>query len=411
VRVLRASPDRVPAPCPHAGPGSCGGCDWQHATGEAQRRLKAAVVREQLARLAGLSDVDVVVAALPGGRHGELLGWRTRVRFAVTPDGRAGLRRHRSHQVEPIEHCPLTTDQVDAAGVGRRRWPGASAVQVVASTGGDRTVVVTPASRQARPDLIGPAEVAERAAGRSWRVAAAGFWQVHPAAADALAGCVRELLAPRPGEVALDLYAGAGLFAGVLAEAVGERGQVLAVESDRLAARDATANLADLPQARVLRARVTAALLGRLPLPTGAPPGRTGPDPATPSSAPSRAGTARPDRAAADASDVRAGAGGDVLASTLPRGGGARPDVAVLDPPRRGAGPAVVAALLALRPRAVAYAACDPAALARDLRAAVEAGYRLADLRAFDLFPMTHHVECVALLTPDGATAGCPTTG
>jgi tRNA/tmRNA/rRNA uracil-C5-methylase (TrmA/RlmC/RlmD family) len=115
------------------------------------------------------------------------------------------------------------------------------------------------------------------------------------------------------------------------------------VESDRLAARDAVANLVDLPQARVLRARVTAGLLGRL---------------------------------------------------------GVRPDLAVLDPPRVGAGPAVVAALLALRPRAVAYVACDPAALGRDLRAARAAGYWLAALRAFDLFPMTHHVECVALLTP-----------
>jgi tRNA/tmRNA/rRNA uracil-C5-methylase (TrmA/RlmC/RlmD family) len=351
VQVLRAAPDRVPAPCPHAGPGRCGGCDWQHVTGEAQRRLKAAVVREQLERLAGLSDVDVVVAALPGGRHGGLLGWRTRVRFAITPDGRTGLHRHRSHAVQPIGHCPLATEEVDAAGVGQRQWPGAAAVEVVASTGGDRTVVVTPASsRRARPARTGPAVVTEWAAGRTWRVAATGFWQVHPAAADTLAGCVRELLAPRPGEEALDLYAGAGLFAGVLAGAVGERGRVVAVESDRVAARDATANLADLPQARVLRTRVTAGLLGRL--------------------------------------DVR-------------------PDVAVLDPPRAGAGSAVVATLLSLHPRAVAYVACDPAALGRDVRAARAAGYRLATLRAFDLFPMTHHVECVALLTPEGRRSGC----
>jgi len=343
VRVLRAAPDRVPAPCPHAGPGRCGGCDWQHATGEAQRRLKAAVVREQMVRLAGLPDPEVVVEPLPGGRHGGLLGWRTRVRFAVTAGGRTGLRQHRSHRVEPIEHCPLATDEVDAAGVGTRRWPGAGAVEVVASTGGDRTVLVHPASPVGAPTRDGPAVVTERAAGRAWRVAAGGFWQVHPAGATALAGCVRELLDPAAGETALDLYAGAGLFAGVLADAVGERGRVVAVESDRLAARDATANLADLPQAQVLRARVTAGLFGRL---------------------------------------------------------GVRPDVAVLDPPRVGAGPAVIAALLALRPRAVAYVACDPAALARDLRAARAAGYQLAALRAFDLFPMTHHVECVALLTP-----------
>ena len=79
---------------------------------------------------------------------------------------------------------------------------------------------------------------------------------------------------------------------------------------------------------------------------------------------------------------------------------GIAPDVAVLDPPRAGAGPDVLTALLALRPRAVAYVSCDPAALARDLRAAVDAGWRLARLRAFDCFPMTQHVETVALLEP-----------
>jgi tRNA/tmRNA/rRNA uracil-C5-methylase (TrmA/RlmC/RlmD family) len=339
VRVLQPSPDRVPAPCPHAGPGRCGGCDWQHATGPAQRELKAAVVREQLHRLAGLSDVDVVVEPLPGG----LLGWRSRVRFAVAPDGRTGLRRHRSHHVQPIAVCPLGTDEVDAVGAGRRRWPGAESVAVTASSGGDRAVVVTPADRRAAPTVIGAAAVGERAAGRSWRVAVGGFWQVHPAAADTLAGCLADLLRPRSGETALDLYAGAGLFAGVLGTAVGSTGRVVAVESDRVAAADAAANLADLPWVTVRRGRVSPALLDRL----------------------------------------------DLAA-----------DLVVLDPPRAGAGPVVVGSLLRRRPRAVGYVACDPAALARDVRAADAAGYRLAAIRAFDLFPMTHHVECVALLTP-----------
>ena len=91
VRVLTASADRVEPPCPHAGPGRCGGCDWQQASADAQRALKAAVVREQLARLAGLPDVPVTVEALPGG----LLGWRTRVTYAVDAAGRPGLQRAR----------------------------------------------------------------------------------------------------------------------------------------------------------------------------------------------------------------------------------------------------------------------------------------------------------------------------
>ena len=123
VEVLEPSPDRVAPPCPHAGPGRCGGCDWQHASGPAQRGIKAAVVREQLARLARL-DVPVTVEELPGG----LLGWRSRIQWAITADGTLGLRRHRSHDVEPIEFCPL-----GAPGVGNppAPRPGLTGVEVV----------------------------------------------------------------------------------------------------------------------------------------------------------------------------------------------------------------------------------------------------------------------------------------
>ncbi|HEX6755021.1 MAG TPA: TRAM domain-containing protein [Mycobacteriales bacterium] len=321
VEIRTASPDRVEPPCPHAGPGRCGGCDWQHATGTAQRSLKAAVVREQLARLAGV-DVPVTVEALPGG----LLGTRTRVRYAVGPDGRAGLRRHRSHEIEPVQHCPLGTVEVP---LGER--PPGSEVEVVAPARGE-PLVVDPADREAT--------VTEHAAGRDWTVAATGFWQVHRAAADTLAAAVLDLLDPRPGETALDLYAGAGLFAGLLADRVGPTGRVVAVEADERAAADARANA---PAATVRPSRVTPGLVGGL---------------------------------------------------------GVRPDVVVLDPPRSGAGKDVTAAILALSPRAVAYVACDPASFARDLRVALDAGWVLGELRAYDCFPMTHHVETVALLCP-----------
>jgi tRNA/tmRNA/rRNA uracil-C5-methylase (TrmA/RlmC/RlmD family) len=342
VRVLTASPDRVGPPCPHAGPGRCGGCDWQHASADAQRALKAAVVREQLTRLARLPDVPVTVEALPGG----LLGWRTRVRYAIDPAGRTALRRHRSHELEPVGHCPLGTDAV-AAATGDRDWPPGAEIEVVGS--GPTVVLAAAADEDPRAPaggsvLEGPPRVRERAAGRDWELAATGFWQVHPAAAGVLAGCVLDFLAPAPDETALDLYAGAGLFAGLLAAAVGPAGRVLAVEADPQAAADARANLADAGDTVEVRtARVSVGLLGGL---------------------------------------------------------GISPDVAVLDPPRAGAGPDVLIALLSLRPRAVAYVSCDPAGLARDLRAAVDAGWRLARLRAFDCFPMTQHVETVALLEP-----------
>src|SRR3954453_1376362 len=130
VEVLQASPDRVERPCPHSGPGRCGGCDWQHGAPGAQRALKAAVVREQFARLAGL-EVDVTVEDLPGGP----LRWRSRARFAVDRSGAAGLRPDRSREVVDLADSPVTLEAA-AQAVLRQRWPGAGAVDVsVDSTG------------------------------------------------------------------------------------------------------------------------------------------------------------------------------------------------------------------------------------------------------------------------------------
>ena len=367
VEVLEASPDRVVPPCPFAGPGLCGGCDWQHAAPAAQRRLKADVVREQLSRLAGL-DLDVQVEPVdgPGVDVGAGLGWRTRVQLAATPDGRLGFRRHRSHDVQVVDDCLIASPGVRALGLPDEHWPGVSAVEaVVPAEGEDSLVLVTPARPGRRPRLprvdgaasvavAGP-EGAERLRGRTWvsehvelpgggrdfRVTGSGFWQVHPGAARTLTAAVHEALAPRPGERALDLYAGAGLFAASLAQQVGADGSVLAVEGDARSVKDARRNLHDLPQVAVRQDRVD----GRL-------------------------------------------------------GGAEAADVVVLDPPRTGARRAVVEAVAALGPRAVAYVACDPAALARDVAYFAAVGYVLRSVRAFDIFPQTSHVECVALLTP-----------
>jgi tRNA/tmRNA/rRNA uracil-C5-methylase (TrmA/RlmC/RlmD family) len=352
VEILAASPDRVDRPCPYSGPGRCGGCDWQHVAPHAQRRLKAAVVREQLARLAGLEDVDLTVEELPGGP----LRWRSRARFAVDRSGAAGLRRHRSHDVVVLDDCPITVEPGARAVLGQR-WPGAGAVDVSVDSAGavtttrlDRRGHPT-SSRVVRPGGDLPEEPAtraeRRAGGRDWEVEGTGFWQVHPAAADALVAAVAGFAEVRPGETVLDLYAGVGLFGGALAPSAGPGGRVVCVESDEAACAAADANLADLPQAEVWQG------------------------------------------------DIDADGLGDLMAEL-----GGAPDVVVLDPPRAGAGPAVSRLLAATGARVVVYVACDPAALARDVAAFGGAGYRLAAVRAFDAFPMTAHVECVALLVP-----------
>jgi tRNA/tmRNA/rRNA uracil-C5-methylase (TrmA/RlmC/RlmD family) len=371
VEIHEPAADRVRPPCAFAHPGGCGGCDLQHVAPDAQLGWKAAVVRDLLTRMGGLTaervaELDVRVRPLPGGP----LGWRSRVRYAVDAAGRAGLLQHRSHQVVPVDRCLIAHPDLQRLEVTARLWPEAAAVEVVASTGGELSVRARPATSPALvpagaaapavppgaglADGNGPApgavlhadsraELREVAAGREWRVPPDGFWQVHPAAADTLVTAVLELLRPVPGETSWDLYGGAGLFAAALAERTGARTTV--VESSPAGVAAARANLADLPGVEVVAAKVDVALNRRR------------------------------------------------IAGPV--------DLVVLDPPRTGAGAAVVERITAAGPRAVGYVACDPAALARDVRTFAARGWRLAALQAFDCFPMTQHVECVALLVPE----------
>jgi tRNA/tmRNA/rRNA uracil-C5-methylase (TrmA/RlmC/RlmD family) len=274
--ILRPSADRVTPPCPYARPGGCGGCDWQHASLPAQRALKAAVIRQQLSRIGGI-DTEVEVQALDGDEDG--LGWRTVVSFAVDAAGMAGLRKHRSHEIVEIDRCLIAHELVTAADVTGKRWPGAKAAEIsVAPATGERGVLVTgPVTDDALPEIAadsiqlvrksgartpvsGRGYLTQRAAGRDWRVSLGSFWQVHPGAAEALAAAVLAAADPRPGDKALDLYCGAGLFAGILAEAVGPDGAVIAIEQEPSSVRDARHNLRAWPWAQVHRGDVAAVL-------------------------------------------------------------------------------------------------------------------------------------------------------
>jgi tRNA/tmRNA/rRNA uracil-C5-methylase (TrmA/RlmC/RlmD family) len=333
VTVLTPSPDRVEAPCPWAGPGGCGGCDFQHASPEAQRALKAAVVAEQLERLAGI-ERDVVCEALPGGP----LGWRTRLRLGVTVDGRPGLRAHRSHEVLPVGDCPIAVTGALTPLLGVPWRPGTE-LEVVRDVDGE--VHVTEERGSHRTLVRGSGRAHERAAGRDWELPSSAFWQVHPAAADAVVAAVLDGVGEPASDALLwDLYGGAGLIAAPLARLLGPGGRVVLVESDPEATGAAGENLADAPAVQVVRGRVERVL--------------------------------------------------DHLDG--------EPAVIVADPPRRGLGRELAHRLGERGAARVVHVACDPAALARDVAALGERGYSLEDLRVFDAFPMTHHVECVATL-------------
>ncbi|MBT0994905.1 methyltransferase domain-containing protein [Cellulomonas sp. DKR-3] len=355
VEVLDASPDRVPSAWPAAGPDGVGGGELAHVALPAQREWKRAVLREQLQRLAH-DERDLVVRAAPGDDERGGLAWRTRIDLVADADGRAGMRRHRSHDVVALDSMPLAVEEIAALDLFSRRWPAGAHVEAVAPVGGDRPLVLVDGEpydlTRRRPDSRPNARssvrevVATPGGERTYRVAAAGFWQVHRAAPAALVDAVLSGVGDVAGAVVLDLYAGAGLFTLPLADAVGD-GEVVSVEGDARAVRDARRNLHDRANVELHVGDVARVLRGDQD------------------------------------------AGSDVVHA----------DVVVLDPPRAGAGRAVLEAVAALRPERVVYVACDPAALARDVALLADAGYGLQTVEGHDLFPMTHHVEAVATFT------------
>ena len=334
--ILEPSPDRVDSLCPIAGVDGAGCCDLAFAEPHAARELKGQVVANQLERL---GDFAWNGAAEPIG-DGAALGWRTRVRLDVGPDGQAGFHRYHSAEVVTDLRCgQLPADMLH--GLDGPRWQFGEHVHVVLDDNGSRHVVAT--SRQPRRTRLieGAHDTVQRVGQRVWAVPVTGFWQAHRAAASAYSALVTEWTSGSGATTAWDLYGGAGVFAAALADVVGADGRVLTVDTSRAASRATRAALADLPQVEVVTDSVRRVL-------------------------------------------------------TAQRGGA---DVAVLDPPRSGAGREVVEQLAAVGVPRVIHVGCEAAAFARDIGLYQRNGFGVEQIRVFDSFPLTHYVECIALLT------------
>lgn len=367
VAVTRSSPQRRIAPCPYLP--RCGGCPWQHVAYAAQLEAKRAIVREHLRRLAGL-DVPVETV-LPSPRE---LGYRRRIKLRVR-DGAVGYYAAASHELVAVDHCLLAEPAVDAAiaAAGALVRALRAPLRRIELLGRDATAerVVVVGEIEGGWDADGEATVQQwlgahpqvsgvALRGRGWRrswgdvqveagaesgppliVHAPAFTQVNPSANRLLVDTVVRTAAPAPGMQVLDLFAGAGN----LSLPLRRRGAaVIAVEQDRQAAADAAANAAREPGPpfRVLPARAERALH-------------------------------------------------QVLAEGL------RVDLALLDPPRSGAA-GCLDVLGRLAPARIIYVSCDPATLARDLRA-LRARYRIDVVQPIDMFPHSYHVETVVALT------------
>lgn len=362
VEVLRAAPERVPSQCPAAAAGA-GCCDLDYASGEYAAQLRAGALADVLARIGRLGpDAPPPPAVTELGS--QPAGWRVRTRLAVGPDGTVGLRARGSSRIVAAACAGPQAGLLDGLG-GLGAVPGSELVIAAGSDGRRHVVELAPiatgggragrggaqrarrAAAQPRAErlLSGAALVTQEVGGHTWRVPVSGFWQAHRAAPDTYGATVRELVGrldwPDRAVRVWDLYGGAGVLGAALLDGgpgVPAVGGIDLVETSPGALAAAYEAFIDAP-VRLHRGDVA-----------------------------------------------------KVVASLT------APDIVIADPPRKGAGPEVVAAIAAARPRAVVHVGCDPAAFARDLRDYASHGYRVTAWRAFDAFPLTHHVEAIALL-------------
>jgi len=335
VSVETPSEFRVEAPCRFANRNGCGGCDFQHISVDHQRSLKSDVIAEQFSRIAKM-NLRVEVEEV-----GESTHWRTRAIATTDRNGKLGFYKSRSHSIAPVADCIICIESMNFSEIASRDFKGDVRVEISASNTGERSIALAPTRGEEKARLTeGPAVLNENVSERSLEVSQESFWQSHKNAPEVLTQVVLDFAQLKIGEHVLDLYGGVGLFSAAFIDAVGPTGHVDLIEGSKVATADAARNFAAYSNITI--------------------------------------------------------ATGDV-AKLMPRITAA--DVVVLDPPRDGAGKEAVAQIARLAPRAIVYVACDPAALARDTAYLADHSYSLVKVRAFDLFPMTHHIECVALYT------------
>ena len=341
LEVLSPSKNRVSHIWKEADRLGAGGAEFGHLALDYQRSLKTDVLEESLSRMAGISQ-RVQVLPVPGDETTNGLGYRTRVQLHVSAEGVAGPYQERTHKVVPVKSLPLAVTEINELGIHLKNWQDVKRIEIAtASTGGVQWFI--------DKKLKGDKKLTERAVGRSFRISSGGFWQVHRGAAELLATEVIELsdgLDPEANN--LDLYGGVGLFSGALATKYGKKLNITTVESSKVATSDASANLVDLAKHKAVAAPVEGFL--RLQIKQGL----------------------------------------QLAGATV-----------ILDPPRAGAGKTVVDQLVFLEPKKILYVACDPVSLARDLKAFIGSGYRLEQIRSYDLFPHTHHFETIASLVKE----------
>ena len=335
VDVIEPSPNRVSPPCGYFG--DCTGCQWQHVKYDHQLELKRHIVQDAMVRVGGLSDV-AVLHTLPSPQQ---YNYRNHARFTIGPEGHLGFVHRQRRKFVEIQSCMLMDPWInDTLGQlqGRCAETTQLSIRYGPRTGG---WLIQPSLKN--PDIpveTGQKHYQETLDGSSFRVAASSFFQVNVPQAEQILDLLRDALRLTGKEVVVDAYSGVGTFAALLAP---HAGVMIAIEESASAVQDAEENLAHIPNVEMRRDKTEAAL------------------------------------AAMEAMEENV-------------------DALILDPPRAGCQPQALDSLMRLAPARVAYVSCDPETLARDLGVLAAGPYRIESVQPVDMFPQTHHVECVATL-------------
>ena len=314
--------------------GACGGCQWQHITYPRQLTFKEHIVREQLRRIGRFINPPVSPAVAAENPW----GYRNHLRFTAKRRGEVGFVQRGSHRFLRVDHCLIADDHVNDALPGLQGKCGGMHQLTFRVGVNTDEMLVHPDLKAIEPSIeSGQRFYHEEILGRRFRISGASFFQTNTAQTERLVGLVRDCLDLGENETLVDAYAGVGTFAVILAPLVH---RVVAIEESAAAVDDAMVNIAGMPNIQYYKGKVEE-LLPQISEPA---------------------------------------------------------DVLILDPPRQGCDAKALEAVIQMAPNRIAYVSCDPSTLARDLRILVDGGFELREVTPVDMFPQTHHIECVATL-------------
>ena len=315
--------------------GPCTGCQWQHIDYAHQLVLKRQAVEDALQRVGGFSDISV----LPTLASPQQLGYRNHARFTVGPQGRLGFVHKERRRFVDIDQCMLMDSWInDTLGLLQGRCAETTQLSVRCGTQTGSWLIQPLLKNQELPIESGQKHYSEVMGGVPFRVAASSFFQVNTQQAENMVRLIQDSLCLSGSETVVDAYAGVGTFAVLLAP---RAARVIAIEESASAIKDAQENLAHYANI-VVRHGKTESVLAEMD------------------------------------EDV---------------------DAVVLDPPRAGCQVQALESLMRLAPARIAYVSCDPATLARDLKVLAAGPYQIDTIQPVDMFPQTHHVECLATLS------------